>query len=116
MAPVWLSSHNSNSIAVSHFRRGHGAGMSVIELIALLLVLTACFGWINHRFVRLPDTVGVLVMGLAASVLLVLLELALPQIDLHDDLTQIVRRSTFSKRCWKACWRFCSLPVRSTWT
>jgi CPA1 family monovalent cation:H+ antiporter len=71
--------------------------MSVIELIALLLVLTACFGWINERFFGLPDTVGVLIMGLAASVLLLLLELALPEVTLYDELTQIVQQIDFQQ-------------------
>lgn len=71
--------------------------MSVFELIALLLVLTACFGWINQRIFHLPDTVGVLVMGLAASILLLLLELALPQVTLYDDLTNIVREIDFQQ-------------------
>lgn len=71
--------------------------MSVIELIALLLVLTACFGWVNQLLFRLPDTVGVLVMGLAASILLLLLELALPQVTLYHDLTQVVREIDFQQ-------------------
>ena len=71
--------------------------MSIVELIALLLVLTACFGWINQQFFGLPDTVGVLVMGLAASVLLLLLELALPRVTLYDDLTQTVQQIDFQQ-------------------
>lgn len=71
--------------------------MSPFELIALLLVLTACFGWVNQRFFHLPDTVGVLVMGLAASILLLLLELSLPQITLYDDLTNIIREIDFQQ-------------------
>lgn len=41
--------------------------LSAFDLIAVLLVLTAAFGWINHRIVRLPHTIGLLVMGLGAS-------------------------------------------------
>ncbi len=44
--------------------------LSAFDLIAILLVLTALFGWINHRFIRLPHTVGLLVMGLGASLFL----------------------------------------------
>ena len=40
--------------------------MSLFELGAILLVLTAAFGWINHRLAYLPHTVGLLVMGLGA--------------------------------------------------
>lgn len=37
--------------------------MSLFELGAILLVLTATFGWINHRLAWLPHTVGLLVKG-----------------------------------------------------
>jgi CPA1 family monovalent cation:H+ antiporter len=43
--------------------------LSFFELLALLLTLSAAFGWLNHRFIHLPHSVGLLVMGLLASVL-----------------------------------------------
>ena len=39
--------------------------ISIFDLAALLLTLSALFGWLNHRFLRLPHTIGLLVMGLA---------------------------------------------------
>jgi CPA1 family monovalent cation:H+ antiporter len=61
--------------------------MSIFDLAALLLTLSAVFGWINHRFVRLPHTIGLLLMGLGASLLLVLLHLIFPHAVLYTDLT-----------------------------
>jgi monovalent cation:H+ antiporter, CPA1 family len=46
--------------------------MSVFELIGALAAVVALFGYINHRLIRLPDTVGITAMGLAASLLLAL--------------------------------------------
>lgn len=57
--------------------------LSAFDLIALLLVLTAAFGWINHLYIRLPHTIGLLVMGLASSLLLIGVELALPMSSLR---------------------------------
>lgn len=51
---------------------------SLFDMIAILLVLSAAFGWINHVVLRLPQTIGPLVMALAASLLLMAVELALP--------------------------------------
>jgi len=68
---------------------------SVFDLIAMLLVLTATFGWINHRFIKLPNTIGMLVMGLAASLLLIALELSVPEISLYEDLTALVGKIDF---------------------
>ena len=44
--------------------------LNLFEITAALLVLSALFGWINHRFVHLPHTIGLLVMALAASLAL----------------------------------------------
>ncbi len=69
--------------------------LSAFDLIALLLVLTAAFGWFNHRFIKLPNTIGMLVMGLAASLLLIAFELSVPEISLYEDLTSLVGQFHF---------------------
>jgi monovalent cation:H+ antiporter, CPA1 family len=70
---------------------------SALELIAALLVLTAAFAWINHRVFGLPHAIGLLVMGLCASLVLIGLELALPNVDIFHDLTGIARRIDFQR-------------------
>jgi len=47
--------------------------MSVFDLLAVIVTVTALAAWVNHRFVRLPMTIGVMVIALAGSVLLGLL-------------------------------------------
>ena len=54
------------------------AMLSAFELIAFLLVLTASFAWVNLRFIRLPHSIGLLVMGLVASLVLIGVEFILP--------------------------------------
>ena len=71
--------------------------LTPFELIAVLLALTAAFGWANERFIGLPDTVGIMVMGLAASVLLLLVELAFPDVALYEELALIVRQVDFQR-------------------
>ncbi len=44
--------------------------MSVFELIGLLFTAAAVLGYINHRAVGLPDTVGITFMGLLATLCL----------------------------------------------
>ena len=70
--------------------------ISIFDLAALLLTLSALFGWLNHRFLRLPHTIGLLVMGLLASLALVGLDLALPGQHLYEDLTKILRQVDFT--------------------
>ena len=44
--------------------------LSIFEIAALLLSLSALFGWVNLRFLKLPHTIGLLIMALASSLLL----------------------------------------------
>ncbi|MEO8558650.1 MAG: sodium:proton antiporter [Rhodospirillales bacterium] len=70
--------------------------ISAFDLIALLLCLSAAFGWFNRRFVHLPHSIGLLTMGLAASLLLVLAEVALPGTHVSDELTQAMQQIDFT--------------------
>jgi CPA1 family monovalent cation:H+ antiporter len=67
----------------------------VFDLISLLLALTAGFAWFNHRYFKLPPSIGILVMGLAASALLVLLELSIPNVSIYADVAALVRQVDF---------------------
>jgi CPA1 family monovalent cation:H+ antiporter len=69
--------------------------LSVFDLIAVLLVLTATFGWFNHVVIRLPHTIGLLVMGLAASLFLIGVEIARPEVHLYEDLAVLLRQVDF---------------------
>jgi CPA1 family monovalent cation:H+ antiporter len=68
---------------------------SAFDLIAVLLVLTAVFGWFNHVVIRLPHTIGLLVMALGASLVLIGIEVALPDVALYESLTAMLRQIDF---------------------
>jgi CPA1 family monovalent cation:H+ antiporter len=44
--------------------------MHLFDLIALLISVAALFSWFNHRWLGLPSTLGVMLMGLALSLAL----------------------------------------------
>src|SRR6201993_640744 len=48
--------------------------MSVFQVIAVLLTLTALFSYLNYRFIRLPTTIGVMLIALIASLALIVLQ------------------------------------------
>lgn len=48
--------------------------MSVFEVIALLLTLTALFSYANYRFIKLPTTIGVMLIALVGSLTLISLQ------------------------------------------
>jgi CPA1 family monovalent cation:H+ antiporter len=61
--------------------------LSLLDLGAILLTLTAAFGWINHKFIRLPHTIGLVVVGLAASLVLVAVEALFPRSQVYETLS-----------------------------
>lgn len=46
--------------------------MTLFELVGFILFIVAFFGYVNHRFIKLPDTLGSMVVGLSASLALLL--------------------------------------------
>lgn len=62
--------------------------MSFFELAALLLTLAAVFGWLNRRFIGLPHTTGLLLLGLGASLLLAGVEHFYPAETFYRSLRQ----------------------------
>jgi monovalent cation:H+ antiporter, CPA1 family len=49
-----------------------GSGMSVFEVSAILIVLTALFSFVNAKLIRLPTMIGVMFLSLAVSLALAL--------------------------------------------
>jgi CPA1 family monovalent cation:H+ antiporter len=70
--------------------------LSDFDLFALLLTLSALFGWLNGRFVHLPHSIALLVMGFVASLLLIALRLAFPAERIFDDMAQALRQIDFT--------------------
>ncbi len=59
----------------------HGQ-LTALDAAAILIVLSALLGWINHRFLKLPSTVALTMMGALASVVVIAIDAVLPQSDL----------------------------------
>jgi len=59
---------------------------NILDAVAVMLGLTAAFAYINHRFIGLPRNSGLLVLALALSVLLHLVEAIAPNLELGPAL------------------------------
>jgi len=47
--------------------------MTPFELLAILVTLAALLSWVNYRYIKLPPTIGLMVLALLGSVALVAL-------------------------------------------
>ena len=69
--------------------------MSLFEIIALLITLTAVFSYINHCTLKLPMTIGVMLIGLLMSLSLLILKPL--GIDLTIQANAILKSIDFSQ-------------------
>lgn len=70
---------------------------SAFDLAAILLTLSALFGWLNLRFVRLPHSVGLVVIALFASLLVIVLETLFPDQQVYQRIVGPLRQIDFTK-------------------
>lgn len=69
--------------------------LSLFEIIAVLLALSAFFGWINHVLFKLPHTIGLLAMALVASMVLLAAEKLWPSLGITDTVQAAIGQIDF---------------------
>src|ERR1700719_2481183 len=63
---------------------------SSFDLLSLLLDLAAVFGYVNHRVLRLPLTVGLLLLALSGTILLIAADAGVPGLVLKAALRAVL--------------------------
>jgi monovalent cation:H+ antiporter, CPA1 family len=61
--------------------------LSPFDAASVLIVLSAVLGWVNHRYIKLPGTVAMTLMGAVASVVVIVIDLILPSSRVSDAVT-----------------------------
>jgi CPA1 family monovalent cation:H+ antiporter len=69
--------------------------ISVFDEAAILIVLAAVLGYLNHRVFRLPASIGLTVMGAVASLLVVAADRLFPEAQLSTTLTRFLQSIDF---------------------
>ena len=70
---------------------------SIFDIVAILFGLVALFGYINHKLLRLPHSIGLMIIALTAALGLVVLELLFPATDVHGPVTAALARIDFDE-------------------
>jgi CPA1 family monovalent cation:H+ antiporter len=68
---------------------------SLFDLFAVLLVLVAGFGWLNLAYLHVPSNIGLLLVGVLASVILLTLNVAFPTLGLLSDVSNTLQQIDF---------------------
>jgi Na+:H+ antiporter len=69
--------------------------LTVLETISVLFTLTAVFGFLNRRYVRLPTAIGLVVIALAGSLVVVVAEAVWPSLGLRSFSEELFRSVDF---------------------
>lgn len=71
--------------------------VSVLDLAAIFLALIAVFGWLNLRFLRLPTTVGLMLIGLIGATVALATDRLVPGFGLDGLLTGLLTHVDFAQ-------------------
>ncbi len=71
--------------------------MTLLQITSLLIVLAGAFGAINYLFLRLPASIGILVVSLFASITIMLIDFALPALGIADAVRGAVLDIDFTE-------------------
>ncbi len=70
--------------------------MTFLQITSLLIVLAGVFGAINYLVLKLPSSIGIMVVALAASLALMGLDMLMPTLGIADQTRHIVTGIDFS--------------------
>ena len=71
--------------------------MNILHIASLLVVLAGAFGAVNYLFLKLPSAIGILIVALAASFGLMVVDAFLPALGLADEIRGGVRSIEFDE-------------------
>ena len=71
--------------------------MSIFSIGAILVGLSALFGYLNYRFLHLPHTIGLVVIALAASLSIIGFDLIEPSVQIGRKVTSVLHQIDFNE-------------------
>ena len=69
--------------------------MSLFQLISLIITLVAIFGYLNNRFIKLPDIIGITAIGLIVSLIVTVIGATNPAVT--EWATVTMRKVDFTE-------------------
>ncbi len=71
--------------------------MSIFDIIALLMTLAAVFGYVNHRWLKLEPTVGLMMISLVSSLGIMGLHWVFPKLEIVTELQAFLGNIDFNE-------------------
>ncbi len=74
------------------------ASVELYSVISVLITLSALFGYVNHRFIRLPTTTGIMLISILMSLAMVIIgHLGHTGIDIENQWIALIRNIDFNE-------------------
>lgn len=67
-----------------------GLSLTPFDAAAILIALAAVLGYINYRFLKLPSSIGLTVMGAIASLIVIAIDRFVPGADFARDIVRFI--------------------------
>ncbi len=64
--------------------------MSIFDIASALVLLAALFGYLNLRFLKLPPTIGLMIIALVSSLAVILIDQITPSYHMRDIITEFI--------------------------
>lgn len=71
--------------------------MTLFDIAAILLCLSAVFGYVNHHYLRLPPTIGLMVIAMASSLSVVVIDMIVPALQVGPRVSEALAQIDFHK-------------------
>ncbi len=78
--------------------------MEIYNILTIIIVLTAIFGYINFRFIKLPGIIGIMIISLIASLLIIIIGRINPAF--YQRVTQLISVIDFKTALFKVLLSF----------
>ena len=69
--------------------------MNIFDIAAVLIGLSALFGFINYRYLGLPHTIGLVVMAMVSSLVIIGFDLIAPSVHVGKIVSDVLSRIDF---------------------
>ena len=69
--------------------------MGIFDICAVLIGLAALYGYINHKLLHLPHTIGMVLIALATSLTIIMIELLVPSAHFDKPINDMLQRIDF---------------------
>ena len=80
--------------------------VSIFNLAAIVVTLAALFGYVNHRWLRLPHTIGIVIIALGVSFSALILDRLFPGLRFENSIREILLQIDFHEALMKCMLSF----------